>query len=72
MTANAVIATWGLMALAGLLIGGLVAGLKNRDYSYWMAWCFLCPPALLILVMLPKVQGQRPRRPTLDEESRHD
>jgi hypothetical protein len=44
---------------------------KNRDYSSWMAWCFVLPPLVLILLLLPRHQGVRPRQPRLDagEES---
>ncbi len=62
------IAVWGLTAVACAMIAGALAGMKNRDYSFWMAWCFLLPPLVLLLAVLPKRQGPRPRRPTLDEE----
>jgi hypothetical protein len=55
------------MILSGIL-GGILAGLKNRDYSYWIAWTFVLPPALIILALLPKRKGPRPHRPTLAEE----
>lgn len=61
---------WGLVALASAAIGGILAGIKNRDYSFWMAWCFLVPPLLVFLVWLPRRAGQRPRRRSLDEEDR--
>lgn len=56
-----------LMILSGI-VGGILAGFKNRDYSYWIAWSFLLPPALIILALLPKLKGVRPRRETLAEE----
>ena len=56
-----------LMILSGIL-GGVLAGLKNRDYSYWIAWTFLLPPSLIVLALLPTIKGHRPRRITLDEE----
>lgn len=56
-----------IMVLCGIL-GGVLAGLKNRDYSYWIAWTFLLPPSLIVLALLPTVKGHRPRRITLDEE----
>ncbi|MGI9478252.1 MAG: hypothetical protein ACR2PI_16240 [Hyphomicrobiaceae bacterium] len=55
------------MILSGIL-GGILAGLKNRDYSYWIAWSFLLPPSLIVLALLPTIKGHRPRRMTLDEE----
>jgi len=47
---------------------GLLAGLKNRDYSSWMGWSFLCPPLVLLLAVLPKLENRRPRRRALDDE----
>lgn len=58
---------WGLVAVTATLIGGLIAGMKKRDYSFWMAWSFLFPPAILLLLVLPG-REKRPRRRTLDEE----
>jgi hypothetical protein len=56
-----------IMVLSGIL-GGILAGLKNRDYSYWIAWTFLLPPSLIVLALLPKLKGPRPHRPTLADE----
>ena len=63
---------WGIAAMGASLLAGLVSGWKNRDYSFWMAWCFLVPPLVLWLLLLPKLTGPRPRRPTLDELERGD
>ena len=62
----------GLVALVSAIASGILAGWKNRDYSFWMAWGFIVPviPPLLLLV-LPRLQGERPRRPSLDEDDRH-
>ncbi len=62
-----VVVVWGAVAITATLIGGLLAGLKKRDYSFWMAWSFLFPPAILLLLVLPSLD-RRPRRRTLDEE----
>jgi hypothetical protein len=56
-----------VMVLSGIL-GGVLAGLKNRDYSFWIAWTFILPPSLIVLALLPTIKGQRPRRVSLDEE----
>jgi hypothetical protein len=65
------IVIWGLVAIASGVLAGILAGVKNRDYSFWIAWCFLLPPLLVFLVMLPRFDGPRPRKPTLDEQERH-
>ena len=59
-----------VIMIAGGIGGALVAGSKNRDVSFWAAWGFIFPPSVLVLVMLGRNQGPRPRRPTLDEEDR--
>lgn len=66
------IVIYGLIALVSRIAAGILAGWKNRDYSFWMAWGFVVPilPALLLL-MMPRHQGQRPRRPSLDDDDRH-
>jgi hypothetical protein len=61
------IVVWGGVAVASGIIGGLLAGAKNRDYSFWIAWCFVLPPLVFILLLLPRYQGLRPRQPRLDE-----
>lgn len=66
----AYIVIWGLAAIAAASLAGFAAGWKNRDYSFWMAWCFLFPPLILWLLLMPKKQGIRPRRPSLDELDR--
>lgn len=64
------IVVWGLAALAAAIIGGILAGVKNRDYSFWIAWCFVLPPMVVVLLMMPRHEGPRPRRPSLDEQER--
>jgi hypothetical protein len=60
------IVIWGGVALVSATVGGLLAGVKNRDYSSWIAWCFVLPPLVLVLLLLPRYQGVRPRQPRLD------
>jgi Na+-driven multidrug efflux pump len=62
------IVIWAAVAAIAMVLAGILAGAKNRDYSAWMAWGFLFPPALFVLVLLPKLKGPRPRQRTLDEE----
>ncbi len=65
------IAGWGLIATAAAAIAGILAGFKNRDYSFWIGWSFVFPPLVIFLAILPKLAGPRPRRPSLDEEDKH-
>ena len=62
---------WGACALGGAAIAGVLAGMKNRDYSVWMGWGFLFPPVVLYFFWLPRRNGPRPRQPTFDELNRH-
>ncbi len=65
------ISMWGLVAIIASAVAGILAGAKNRDYSFWMAWSFIFPPIVLILALLPRFSGPRPRRPTLDEDDKN-
>ncbi|MBU1213260.1 MAG: hypothetical protein KJ587_18635 [Alphaproteobacteria bacterium] len=71
MTAMTWIVVWGVTAILSSVIAGGLAGYKNRDYSFWMGSCFLLPPLLVVLILLPHIKGPRPKRPSLDEEDKH-
>jgi hypothetical protein len=64
------IVVWGLIAIGSGALAGVLAGVKNRDYSFWIAWCFLIPPFVIFLMLLPRLEGQRPRQASLDEQER--
>jgi hypothetical protein len=64
------IVIWGFTALAAAALGGILAGIKNRDYSFWIAWCFILPPLVLFLLLLPRYEGPRPRQRSLDHQER--
>lgn len=66
------IVIWGVVASAAAALAAAFAGMKNRDYSYWIAWCFVFPPLVIWLMLMPKHQGPRPRQPRLDEIDRFD
>jgi hypothetical protein len=55
------------MSLAAAAVAGILAGIKNRDVSFWMAWGFIFPPLVLFLAFLPR-RDTRPKRRSLDEE----
>lgn len=60
---------WAAIAFGAMALAGVLAGVKNRDVSFWMAWSFFVPPMVLFLALLPKREGPRPRRPDLDDEA---
>ncbi len=64
------IVIWGGIALTAAIAAGVLAGVKNRDYSAWIAWCFVLPPLVFVLLLLPRFQGPRPRQPSLEAEER--
>ena len=51
------IVAWGLVALAGLMLAGVLAGIKNRDLSFWMSWCFFDTAVRRVPHVLTKVSG---------------
>jgi len=66
------IVAWAIVASAASLLAAVLAGYKNRDYSYWVAWSFIFPPTVLWLLLMPKLAGPRPRQPRLDDIDRRD
>lgn len=64
------IVIWGACAIGAAALAGVVASHKNRDYSSWMAWCFLFPPLVIWLIAMPANKGPRPRQPRLDDLDR--
>lgn len=62
------IVAWGAAAVGASLFAGFLAGVKNRDYSSWMAWCFVLPPLVVVLLLMPAHVGPRPRPPRLDDD----
>lgn len=62
------IAIYGGLALICAILGGIVAAVKRRDVSYWMTVCLLLPPSIVMLAMMPKNKGIKPRRPSWDDQ----
>lgn len=58
---------WGLTAFTAALAAGILAVMKNRDYSSWAAWCFLMPPLVIALLLTPK-SATPPRRRKLGDD----
>jgi len=54
--------------LVAAIIAAIVANRKKRDISAWVAWAFILPPSLLVLLCLGARQRPPSPRPTLDEE----
>ena len=67
-----IIALGGIVMIVSGILGALLASMKNRLPNFWGALCFLLPPALLVLLILPKNMGPAPRRRPLDAEDHHD
>ncbi len=66
------IAVWGFVALVSSALAGIIAGVKNRDHSFWMAWSFLLPPMVLVLAIMPARAGPRPLPPAMDHDDHRD
>src|SRR4029078_10442280 len=66
------IVVWGLIAISASVLAAILAGIKNREYSYWVAWSFLVPPLVLWLLFLPKNKGPRPRSQRRDAIDRRE
>ena len=66
------IAIYGSAMLLGGVIAGFVAYAKRRDVSYWMTMTFLFPPALLMLFLMSKNDGARPKRESLDAQEHRE
>jgi hypothetical protein len=64
------IVIWALVAILAAVASGFVAAWKHRNVSFWAAWGFVLPPALLVLLLLPRSRGLVYRAATLDEEDR--
>ncbi|MDX2257348.1 MAG: hypothetical protein NW205_00375 [Hyphomicrobiaceae bacterium] len=66
------ISAYGAIAVGSSILAGILAGVKNRDYSFWMGWCLVLPPLVLFLAALPDYNGPRPRQRSLDDEDADD
>lgn len=66
------IVIWGLSAICAAALAAVFAAQKNRDYSYWMGWCFLFPPLIIWLMLMPVNKGPRPRQARLDDLDREN
>ena len=62
------IAIWGITAIMAAILGGVLAVMKNRDYSSWAAWCFVFPPLVLAILLTPKNSGPAPSRRRLGDD----
>ena len=52
----------GLVSLLSAVIGALVAKFKRRGADVWGFACFMFPPLLLLLILLPKNTEPRPQQ----------
>jgi hypothetical protein len=72
MVALLVILVWSLVAAGSAITAGILAGKKNRSAAAWVAWCFLLPPALLVLAWLPANAQLQVRSSSRDEDDDDD
>lgn len=70
MSAIKYIALWGLVSIAAAIAGGIIASVKRRDHSAWAAWCFVLPPLVIVIALLPRNAGTLPPRRSMDDEDR--
>lgn len=65
-----IITFWGLAAIAAAAVALYKAPRAGRSGQSWAFWCFIFPPALTLLYLLPPnrlpPQGPAIRRPPLD------
>ena len=66
------IAIYGTLMLVAMVAAGIVAYIKRRDVSYWMTISFLFPPAIVLLFLMPKNTGVRPRRDSLEAQEERE
>lgn len=66
------VALYGSLMMLVSLLSGLLAYIKKRHVSYWMTASFLFPPAFLMLLMMHKNTGPRPRRESMEDQERRE
>lgn len=66
------IVIWGLISITSAILGGVLAAMKNRDYSSWAAWCFVFPPFVIAILLTPKNTGPAPARRRLGDDGDPD
>ena len=66
------IVIWGAVAISAMVAAAILSGMKNRDRSFWMAWCFVLPPLAIVLALLPRaetpVKTRRSKREKLEDD----
>ena len=66
------IAIYGSAMLLCGIAAGIVAYVKRRDVSFWMTTTFLFPPALIMLLLMSRNSGVRPKREGLDAQEHRE
>jgi hypothetical protein len=62
------IAIWGIVSIVASLSAGAIAAWKNRHVSYWMGWCFIVPPMIIALLLIPALKAPRHQPPSNDDD----
>lgn len=60
--APTVIALYGVCALMSAIAAYVLASAKARDAGFWATWALFLPPALLVLILLPKFTTEQQRQ----------
>ena len=64
------IVIYGIVSLVSAVLAMLVAKFKGRSADRWGFSSFLLPPALLVLLLLPKNNASAEQRPLTQKEIR--
>ena len=59
MSAGLDITVYLVLALIGGIAGATIASAKNRHIGFWMVLCLLLPPAILPLLLFPRLKRER-------------
>ena len=50
-----IITIYGVAAIVAAVVAYMIASAKHRDASFWATFSFLCPPAVLLTLVLSTV-----------------
>lgn len=53
-----VVAIWGIASIITTIVSLIVAPMRGRPGQVWAFWCFIFPPAVALLFVLPQHVGK--------------